>query len=180
MSYGIPLAAFPINTDGTLKTAWNRRLLEVQREKEDQETSRIAAVERGKGVVFFPTQKDILLGRGKPYQDYPGNISLGKFVEAHRNRYQKATAHLEKLCIATNVVHMIQESGCRFLKRKEGIGWVIQEDSVAIQKVGQSLRAKFTQKATKESETAVEPEKSIPKRARRHQAHDTTIAASAD
>jgi hypothetical protein len=93
--------------------------------------------------VAFPNHKDILLGRGKPYQDYHGDQRLARIVDLYRERYQKATERFEKMCISTDVMKRIQESGGHFLQRKPE-GWEEVSDFVARQKVCQALRSKQT------------------------------------
>ena len=60
------------------------------------------------GIVVKPTEFDVLFGRGKPYQDHPGNLRLHQLVKARKESYMKARRH-EKTEIAYNIVEMIKQ-----------------------------------------------------------------------
>jgi hypothetical protein len=94
--------------------------------------------------VACPLPQDVLLGRGRPYQEFPGNIHLGRIVDLYRDRYKQTTERLEKTVISMEVVQRIQASGGRFLQRKAG-GWEIADDIVPREKISQVLRLKARQ-----------------------------------
>lgn len=103
------------------------------------------------GNGYQPTQYDVLFGRGKPFQDHPGNLRLHSIVNTYKPNYAKARRH-EKTVIAEDVVKLIQNDGKhigRFLKQVDG-KWVIVSDVEARAKVSHALRGK----------TRVEPPKS--------------------
>jgi hypothetical protein len=137
MTFGIPLAELPMNADGSLKMELYHRYIQERVDKEAE--WKCQESNQSKQYVAFPNRKDILLGRGKPYQDYHGHQRLAQIVDLYRERYRKATERFEKMCISTYVVKRIQESGGRFLQRKPE-GWEEVSDLVALQKVGQALR----------------------------------------
>jgi hypothetical protein len=94
--------------------------------------------------VSCPLPQDVLLGRGRPYQEFPGNIHLGRIVDLYRDRYKQTTERLEKTVISMEVVQRIQASGGRFLQRKAD-GWEVADDIVPREKISQVLRLKARQ-----------------------------------
>ena len=97
-----------------------------------------------KNIIEFPTSQDILLGRGRPYQEYPGNLALSEIIEQHRQRYQLAN-RFEKTCISKMVVQIVKEQrGARFLQRagEDSKEWEEVSDSVAREKVSHGFRTK--------------------------------------
>ena len=94
--------------------------------------------------VFLPTSKDVLFGRGKPFQQHPGNIRLSLTLDSMRERYNGASRH-EKTVLAMDIVKTFQTNGTRFLRRVsndvDGILWEEVNDSEAREKVSQLFRS---------------------------------------
>ena len=67
--------------------------------------------------ILKPGPNDVLLGRGKQYQDHSGNVQLVKLVERYRRRYHASTSNIDKTCINQLIVQMIHEKNGRFLER---------------------------------------------------------------
>ena len=67
--------------------------------------------------ILKPGPNDVLLGRGKQYQDHSGNVQLVQMVERYRRRYHASTSNIEKTCINQLIVQMIHEKNGRFLER---------------------------------------------------------------
>ena len=85
--------------------------------------------ERTKNMYDIPKPVDVLLGRGRPFQDYLGNIRLAQLVEDKRNNYQLADKH-------------------------EKTGWKEVSDLVAPDKVSQTFCTKFATINTKKLDEA--------------------------
>jgi hypothetical protein len=138
MTFGIPMSVIPINPDGSLKKELNERYLRERRKKE-------ADFKRQEDIdakrIHYPLPHDVLLGRGRPYQEYAGNQRLAMVVELHRGKYQQAAKRFEKTCTSLDVVKSIQESNGRFLHRTPE-GWEEVSDLVARDKVSHSFRTK--------------------------------------
>ena len=162
LTFGIDCGELPVNPDGSLKREWLKDQIQHQVEQ-DKERMR-KETEESKGYVLFPTNKDVLMGRGRPFQSFTGNLQFARITDKHRDRYQNASEHLDKACIAANIATMVQESGSRFLKRRDGVGWEIASESVVREKVCQSLRSK--PKVDKAFEIGSVPSLLMPKRAR--------------
>ena len=154
MTFGIPTHALPLNMDGTLDVARSCQQIyagEPQPTYKPSGTSAAAMVtiqeEEAKDddsttttmIVQFPRPNDVLCGRGGPYQSYGGNLRLTKIADAYREKYQRAE-RFEKMCIAADVVKLVQASGVRFLKRTPPLGWTVVADTEAREKVGNNLR----------------------------------------
>ncbi|KAL3940412.1 MAG: hypothetical protein SGBAC_005044 [Bacillariaceae sp.] len=96
----------------------------------------------GKTRVVLPADVDILLGRGKPFQNHPGNQRMLSLVDKYRDRYQTAERK-EKHDIVEEVMGLISGSGGRFLRRVDYENyWVAVTHAVAYRKVGHAFRSK--------------------------------------
>lgn len=104
--------------DGTLKPDLYDRYLKERKEKEEQWQIEQAEEERKTGHVLYPLPNDVILGRGRPYQEYVGNQKLARIVERYRMAYQRAADRFEKTCISMDVVKSVYASGGRFLQKR--------------------------------------------------------------
>jgi hypothetical protein len=68
-------------------------------------------------LIACPNEYDVLLGRGRPYQDFSGNQYLIKLVDVIRNCYTGTNDRQEKRYLAMSVLAQIESKGGRFLKR---------------------------------------------------------------
>jgi hypothetical protein len=94
--------------------------------------------------LLYPRQQDVLMGRGRPYQTWPGNIRLTQLVMEYANRYMQADHRPDKTAIASHIVQLIQieNNAARFLQRSSNNNeWEKVTDHVARNKVSQLLRA---------------------------------------
>lgn len=117
------------------------RFLKSRREIEAEEKRREEEREASTGVILHPGPLDVLCGRGRPYQDFPGNIRVGQIVDDHVPLYLETQERLAKTMIAISIVQLVQRSGGRFLTRRKG-GWEIAQDKVARGKISQALRVR--------------------------------------
>jgi hypothetical protein len=136
-SFGIPVDILPMDSDGkSLDTTEFKKFLEQQKEAESRQRDLDLTLAR----INFPLARDVLLGRGRPFQDFPGNLRLASIIDLHRERFQLGI-YGEKLVICTEVVHIVKVSGGRFLKRNESKdGWEEVGDIIANEKVSHSFR----------------------------------------
>lgn len=112
-----------------------RKRIEAEERREEQ------AQEAATGVILHPAPGDVLCGRGKPYQDFPGNLRVGEIVDETVPRYLETMERLSKTMIAMNIVQQIKDSGGRFLVRRDD-GWELAQDKVARGKISQALRVR--------------------------------------
>jgi hypothetical protein len=90
-----------------------------------------------------PGQFDILCGRGRPFQEHPGNLLLRQVVDLHRERYKTAERN-HRGAIADEVVVALKASRNRFLKQDdETEGWEEIDDEDAKEKVSHCFRSRL-------------------------------------
>jgi hypothetical protein len=89
--------------------------------------------------VDLPTQKDVILGRGRRYQDNPGNVCMRSFVEAHFEEYKKSSKQRKRM-IEMQVVELTNASGGRFLTQGSSGWWTEVSDEFARERVSNSFR----------------------------------------
>ena len=93
-------------------------------------------------IIFVtPKSRDVLLGRGKPMRNHPGNTRFRNMLENHADEYNKAPKFVKSL-IAKKLVQAVVSSGSRFLKP---VGpnklWVLVDEKAAQDKVSQYFRS---------------------------------------
>jgi hypothetical protein len=94
------------------------------------------------GRIDYPLMRDILLGRGKPYQEYPGNKMLAQVIEARKEEYQNVD-RFAKICISIEIGKQMEEAEHRFLTRdKETGGWMEADEGVIREKISGGFRTK--------------------------------------
>ena len=88
-------------------------------------------------VIYDPLPNDILLGRGKPTQDRPGNVRFREMIDKHINEYDK-----DKNGAKVTVLRILKEEGGRFLKELEVGGWAEVDEAAARAKVSKAFRTR--------------------------------------
>jgi hypothetical protein len=135
LSFGIPMDHFPLDDDYKLlglKDFFERRS-NIENERRIEQGSRILA----------PCKLDILLGRGKPMQEWLGNLqlatTLATYADLHNSTAMNRRGAKNDLC--DEIVRLLKESGGRFLKREEGaLEWIEVDDTMAREKVSHGFR----------------------------------------
>ena len=92
-------------------------------------------------VVHDPLPNDILLGRGKPIQQRPGNIRFRDMLDKHLDKYQQGEVGA-KGKVSAYIVDIVKKEGGRFLKELEVGGWVEIDDAAARTKVSHAFRSR--------------------------------------
>jgi hypothetical protein len=117
VTFGIPMSVVQIRPDGDLIGEPNqqylqgRRVLEAKRKRcELNDTSNSNFMSNSKNIIEFPSPKDIVLGRGRPFQGFSGNKQLTKLVEAKRLSYQAREDRFEKTSITMEIVKKVKEN----------------------------------------------------------------------
>ena len=143
LSFGIPMNHFPVDDDssiiGPADFCDRRRSLEHERR-----------VEQGSRILA-PGKLDILLGRGKPVQEWLGNLQLISTLVAnadlHNSTAMNRRGAKNELC--HEIITQIKESGGRFLRREEGaVEWIEVDDAMAREKVSHGFRNKRHSEST--------------------------------
>ena len=109
MGFGIPLNTLPIDNENNVITEKVSSWMQARFEKERGLVIQKAAASTP-GFLEFPLSTDVLLGRGRPFQEFPGNRRLAMLVDQHRNQYQSSDK-LGKTAISLDIVRAIKSSG---------------------------------------------------------------------
>jgi hypothetical protein len=88
-------------------------------------------------VIYDPLQNDILLGRGKPVQDRPGNVRFREMLDKHIDKYDRGE---KGAGFTAYIVHLVKVGGGRFLVELEDGGWVEVDEATAREKVSRAFR----------------------------------------
>jgi len=115
---------------------------------------------------FFPSDNDVICGRGKQYQNHSGNKKFRKIIDSNLERYDKAESKPQKSRVVIAIVDLIRDN-CKpfggFVDKNADTGrWFEIGDSQAREKVGHALRfhiASQKRKAKKAAEKAGQPPK---------------------
>eukprot|EP00977_Amphora_coffeiformis_P018956 scaffold6807_cov220-Amphora_coffeaeformis.AAC.24 len=71
------------------------------------------------GPITHPEPNDVLMGRGAPSTDYPGNLNFRELVKQRRNEYVNAKRRKDKQVIAGEIIATVKRRGGRFLERMD-------------------------------------------------------------
>jgi hypothetical protein len=114
---------------------------------------------------IVPSEYDVLLGRGKGYDNHSGNKRFSRIIKQNTDRYNATASKLEKGRIAAEVVQMINSNGSRFLRFDlDSSEWEVVDDEAARVKTTQALRYQFRRSNT--------DKKSSRSRSRQQQQHN--------
>jgi hypothetical protein len=146
MTFGIVQSILPFDEQGLVNWDIHRKSI-AERKAAEKERKKNA----GDTTISSPNKFDVLLGRGRPFQEFPGNIRLAVIIDMYRNEHQSAKWG-EKTEVCDNIVDIVKNSGARFLKRNENEnGWVEVGPLVARAKASHGFRTK-TRRNTQEPE----------------------------
>eukprot|EP00980_Cylindrotheca_fusiformis_P005723 scaffold1192_cov58-Cylindrotheca_fusiformis.AAC.17 len=82
---------------------------------------------------------DVLLGRGRGFQEHPGNIRFRNVLEDYRDVYDSAP-RIQKRRIAIELRQLLAADGVRFLKHADGVRWIESDIKTVEDKIGQFFR----------------------------------------
>jgi hypothetical protein len=156
MTFGVPRKCFPISSTGELLVEKHMEFLAMRR-KQEMAAAAAATVMKSSiyGDKYFlslplqqqqqrlkriivPTNVDVLLGRGRPFQEHAGNLRCNFVVMAAMEEYEKVSRN-DKTGIARNVIGKIESYGGRFLKQTDGV-WEEVDDTETLRKISHSFR----------------------------------------
>jgi hypothetical protein len=112
-----------------------------QQQQQQQQGGEQAASQTN--MVLHPNPNDVLLGRGKPFQNHHGNQEMLRVVDMYRVKYHQAE-RAYKHEIIEEVLGLIRSQGGRFLERvdeRENSYYNEVTDSVAYRKIGHAFRS---------------------------------------
>jgi hypothetical protein len=85
---------------------------------------------------------DVIFGRGKGYQNHPGNVRMRDIIEKYKIQYHSLNRKKKRELLQA-VYNEIIEDGARFLKKLDGEdAWVKVDADLALQKVSHTLRCR--------------------------------------
>ena len=94
-----------------------------------------------RSTFYVPFSQDVLLGKGTPFQDHPGNKRFRELISDHIKQYDKAQ-RAQKKTIAMEIIDTIRQSGGLFLKQDVGgKHWSRVDDDAATLKVTATFRS---------------------------------------
>lgn len=142
LTFGVPRRCFPISNSGELLVDRHWEFVEMRRRKEADNAH---TMHHGNVVVGYanrdivvPKNDDVLLGRGRPYQEHAGNMRCNYIVVDAMEDYEGASRN-HKTMIARNLIDRIKAYGGRFLKQSYS-GWEEVDDAEALRKISHSFR----------------------------------------
>ena len=126
---------FPVDDDSKLigLTDFCEKRRSIEHERRIEQAPRILA----------PGKLDILLGRGKPAQEWCGNLQLATTIvdNAVRRHTTDMNRRGAKNDLSHDIVKVVKGSGGRFLKREKGaLEWIEVDDIIAREKVNNGFR----------------------------------------
>jgi hypothetical protein len=92
-------------------------------------------------IIYDPSPNDILLGKGKPIQQRPGNTRYREMVERNMDRYEEGNRGA-KYAVVASITYLLKEEGGRFLKETEDGGWVEVDEATARLKISHAFRSR--------------------------------------
>ncbi|CAJ1955753.1 unnamed protein product [Cylindrotheca closterium] len=148
-SHGIPMDTFPVDKDGNIRDdifyAWFHKYQLEQNISSTVNEAKSLPTKEDKALLApsvgttAPTETDVLLGRGRVTQSWPGNIKCREFLEKHRSEYDKLPRN-ERKKKAMELTQELGAKGVRFFEQTEPGEWVEIDFSEATKKVIQLIR----------------------------------------
>ena len=137
MTFGIPHQLIPLTTDFKIKTKNHWDYLEMRKIAEEFTPSgnELGMIK----MTDLPANNDILLGKGKPIQEFRGNQRLAMIVDDYEEQYHVESSKTDKTALASAIVKKIQATNGRFLSKESGI-WIEVHDNLARDKVSHMFR----------------------------------------
>jgi len=134
MTFGISEKGLPMTYEGEIKNAYHQKWLARQRAKEQ-------AIRLGtwKGGIDLPIPHDILLGRGRTFQDFSGNVRMRHAVVARLETYIESNKAGKQECF-NQIFNEIKNKRGRFLTRRPDGFWEEVTEEVAKSKIAVAFR----------------------------------------
>eukprot|EP00934_Nitzschia_sp_Nitz4_P009302 Nitzschia sp. Nitz4//scaffold90_size81538//70775//72369//NITZ4_005328-RA/size81538-augustus-gene-0.11-mRNA-1//1//CDS//3329560038//9292//frame0 len=131
MPFGIPVHLLPLTNDLKVKNKNHREFLDM--------CSRAALSSNIFDAILLPTNRDLLLGKGKPIQQSPGNVIWSEFLEALIMRQPDLSSPMMYTGLAKQVVEHIHKYKGRILSKDSGV-WEAVSDDVAQERIASMMR----------------------------------------
>lgn len=140
LAYGIVLPIELFDRDVIFKRNLDETFLESQRQQEAKASSQCSA---DASLVAFPSNNDVLLGKGRSCQEFVGNVQLNRIIDSRINEYRSLDKVGKSSLAMQLVTQILNDKKGRFLERIEHCGWKIVNDKTVIRnKITQAFRAR--------------------------------------
>jgi hypothetical protein len=155
LTFGLPISTLPFTTESELKLG-NHKSWVQRRIVKDQELERAEGSFSG---IELPGRNDVLLGKGRPIQEHPGNLRLHDLVRLYMDEYNQANRNGGRTIVTQKIIHDVmfpssndlmdsvtnRAEGGRFLKRRDDnlkSGWweEVTDEEVVFEKVSNAIR----------------------------------------
>lgn len=134
----MPLELF--DRDLTFKRNLDETFLESRRRLEAAAASSQPSTDNS--LVAFPSQNDVLLGKGRSCQEFVGNVQLNRMIDSRLDDYRSLDKTGKSGLAMQLATRIINKKNGRFLERVEHSGWMIVHDMTIIRnKITQAFRA---------------------------------------
>jgi hypothetical protein len=159
LTFGIHLPPWFTSGNGAPSMEYVDLYLDLCRQREALTKSRSQNfLASNPGLVFHPKAQDVLLGRGRPYHSWYGNVHLSRILTAYADRYMHTSEGKGgKAEIAMEIIEKIRAEGGTFLRRRADNFWETVSDDVAKQKVSQNMRAEVRNRQTDRHRNNISP-----------------------
>lgn len=147
MTFGIPQHLVPFTSDYKIKTKNHLEYLAMRKTAENFATGPCGG---SIATTDLPSNVDLLLGEGKPIQEYRGNQRLSAIIDDYVDEYH-AKSKQEKTALAVEMVQKVKAARGRFLSKESGI-WIEVSDDLARDKVSHMFRHQRRKANRKERE----------------------------
>eukprot|EP00934_Nitzschia_sp_Nitz4_P000192 Nitzschia sp. Nitz4//scaffold67_size101165//80902//82521//NITZ4_004540-RA/size101165-processed-gene-0.120-mRNA-1//-1//CDS//3329556507//192//frame0 len=147
MSFGIPVNSLPLASDQDLRTGNQTKWIAKQKVK-DRLLKRDGTFDK----IDIPGLHDVILGRGKVFQDHSGNQHMRSYVRELLDDF-KISEKDGKRVATEKVVSMVHAKMGRFLKRNDDGWFETVSEKEAFEKVAASFRTMLSVRNKAESNT---------------------------
>eukprot|EP00980_Cylindrotheca_fusiformis_P005718 scaffold1192_cov58-Cylindrotheca_fusiformis.AAC.12 len=148
-SHGISLSTCPVDSCGEIRQkvldSWYGNHLEYMKSTGLCVDQLVCSIPSGTREVlnshpnFDVRESDVLLGRGRRFQEHPGNVRFRNALEDYRDAYDSARRN-QKRRITVALREMLAADGFRFLKQVDDTNWVESDSKAVEDKIGQLFR----------------------------------------
>jgi hypothetical protein len=136
LTFGVPIDMFPITSQGELKRTNHLKWIAKRRVKESHFLMDPSSDTFDR--IDLPSLRDVLIGKGKPFQRHPGNVHLRTVIGQYLEKYVDAKKR-DKPAMFWEVVDIVKKSSGRFLKKDRDGWWIVVTDDEAREKVGKTF-----------------------------------------
>lgn len=134
MSFGIPVNSLPLATDQDLRTGNQQKWMAKQKAKD-----RVLKQGGTFDFVDIPGLHDVILGRGKVFQDHSGNQHMRSYVRDLLDDFQNGDKEGKRLA-TDQVIDTVHSKNGRFIKRNDDGWFETVSRKEAVEKVAASFR----------------------------------------